>query len=141
MSRNEDRRAQAGPVPPKVSSYDFEAFYGAIAQHELRMPRCLGCGALQHPPGPMCPECNGMAFEQQLCSGRARLYSYTVIHHPPLYGFPTPHVVALAEMEEGFRLLAGLVDGDRIEIEIGMPLTLRFVEQEDGVPSYRFVAE
>src|SRR5207248_7558689 len=53
----------AAPEPPAagvlrpVISRDTEFFWAGTARHELRIERCEECGALRHPPGPMCPAC------------------------------------------------------------------------------------
>jgi len=141
VSEASNRKAEIGPLPATRSNRDFDPFYEGIRNRELHIQKCKKCGALQHPPTPMCAECNHLEFTQQLCSTRGKLYSYTTIHNPPLFGFQTPHVVALAEMEDGFRLVAALVDGHKLTLEIGMPLSLRFVDMEDGAVSYRFVSD
>ena len=44
------------PIRPAISR-DTEFFWDGITRHELRIQRCSECGALRHPPGPVCPDC------------------------------------------------------------------------------------
>ena len=45
----------AADVLRPVVSPDTAFFWDGTAAGELRIQRCGGCGALRHPPGPMCP--------------------------------------------------------------------------------------
>ena len=49
-----------GVIRP-VTSPDTEFFWAGTAAGELRVQRCGGCGALRHPPGPMCPSCGTLS--------------------------------------------------------------------------------
>ena len=66
--------------------------------------RCGGCGALRHPPGPACPRCGATRPEYLVASGRGKVYSYVVHHHPPVPGRDLPIVIALVELA-GFRVV------------------------------------
>ncbi len=47
------------PEPPMLPlvTPDTAFFWDGTATGELRVQRCAACGALRHPPGPMCPAC------------------------------------------------------------------------------------
>ena len=53
--------------------------------------------------------------------------------------FQYPNTIALVELEEGTRLVAGLLDIEREDLEIGMPLQLELVRCDDEltVPMFR----
>ena len=60
------------------------------------------CGALRHPPGPMCPALRratgpGTSWPP----GTGEVYSYVVQHHPPVPGKQLPIVVALVAAGRG----------------------------------------
>jgi uncharacterized OB-fold protein len=61
------------------------------------------------------------------------------MHYPPLPAFEYPNTIALVELAEGTRLIAGLIDIKREDIEIGMPLQLEIVRCDDEltVPMFR----
>lgn len=124
--------AAAVSAPPMVSR-DTEFFWAGTEVGELRIQKCSSCGALRHPPGPMCPRCNALDPTHIVASGLGEVYSYVVHHHPQVPGKRTPFVVALVELEEGVRMLGELVDVDPEQVKIGLPVRVRFV------PSGEFV--
>ena len=75
-------------------------------------------------------------------SGRATLYSFTVIRHalvPQLRDF-LPMVIAVVEPEgaPSARLVANLVNVAVGDVAIGMPLEIVWEDVEDGIAVYRF---
>jgi uncharacterized protein len=122
-------RTGAG-IRPLVNR-DTEFFWEGTARGELRIQRCGGCGALRHPPGPMCPSCGETRPEYVVASGEGQVYSYVVHHHPPVPGRSLPFVVALVELTEGVRMLAELVDTPPEEVHIGQAVRAGFSEVDD----------
>jgi uncharacterized protein len=122
-----------------VVTADSAIFWDAAAERRLVAQRCAGCGALRHPPRPMCPVCHSLEFEAAALSGRGTLYSYAVLHHPQHPAFDYPVLAALVDLEEGVRLVSNLVDVEAADIEIGMPLEVTFVPTVDdrSVPVFR----
>lgn len=126
---------QAPPQPairPQINR-DTAFFWEGTAKNELRIQKCGGCGALRHPPGPMCPDCHETKPEHIVASGLGEVYSYVVHHHPPVPGRTLPYVVALVELTEGVRLLAELVDTPPAEVHIGQPVRVGFVRVDDDL--------
>jgi uncharacterized OB-fold protein len=119
-----------------------EPFWIAAGQHQLVVQRCVSCGAVRHPPGPFCPTCRTQESEWMDLSGRATLYSFTVIRHalaPHLREY-LPMVIAVVEPEEApnARLVANLVEVDTQDVVIGMPLEVVWEDAGDGLAVYRF---
>jgi uncharacterized OB-fold protein len=119
-----------------------EPFWVAAARHQLTVQRCLNCAVVRHPPGPFCPKCRTQPSEWVELSGRATLYSYTVIRHalvPQLRDY-LPMVIAVVEPEGAptARLVANLVDVAVGDVVIGMPLEVVWEDAGDGVSVYRF---
>lgn len=129
--------------PPRARpgmTQDTEFFWqGLHKDNVLLIQRCVSCQQLRHPPSPMCPKCRSLEHDTVAASGKAELYSYVVLHHPPLPAFDYPNTIALVALEEGTRLLAGLIDIKHDELEIGMQLELEIVRCDDGltVPMFR----
>ena len=125
--------------PRPAINDDTRFFWEGASRGELLIQRCSSCGALRHPPGPMCPRCRSTEWDTLRASGRGRVYSFVVHHHPPVPGFRLPYVVALVELEEGTRLVANLVDVEPGAVVIGMPVEVRFVEVDADltVPAFR----
>ncbi|MFC0542037.1 bifunctional MaoC family dehydratase N-terminal/OB-fold nucleic acid binding domain-containing protein [Kutzneria chonburiensis] len=124
--------AVTASVPPLVSR-DTAFFWDGTKTGELRIQKCSACGALRHPPGPMCPRCNALDPTYVVASGLGEVYSYVVHHHPQVPGKRTPFVIALVELEEGVRMLGELHDIDPEQVKIGLPVRVRYV------PSGEFV--
>jgi len=125
------------PRPARTQDTDF--FWEGVAVGELRIQRCSGCGALRHPPGPMCPRCQSLEWDAVVSSGRGRIYSYVVAHHPPVPPFTYPNAIVLVELEEGTRLVSNLVGIDPADVTIGLPVQVEFtrVDEELVLPLFR----
>jgi uncharacterized OB-fold protein len=98
-----------GVIPPVVSR-DTAFFWEGTAARELRIQRCEDCGALRHPPGPLCTACGSASRGYVVAAGRGEVHSYVVHHHPPVPGRTPPYVVALVDLPEGVRILGEVVD-------------------------------
>jgi len=118
----------AGEVLRPVVTADTAFFWDGTARGELRIQRCGGCGALRHPPGPMCPACGADKPEYLLAAGTGEVYSYVVHHHPPVPGHQAPFVIALVQLTEGVRMVGELLGVDPDQVRVGMPVRAEFVK-------------
>ena len=110
---------------------DTQFFWDAVREHRLLIQRCASCGALRHPPRPMCPQCESLEWDTVEASGRGNVVSFVIPHHPPLPCFPEPYVVALIDLAEGTRLVSNIVGVAPDDVMIGRPVRVRF-EHFDG---------
>lgn len=124
-------------IATPLSNRDYAFFYEGLRDGKLFVQRCSGCQSVRHPPGPMCPECRSLEWQALECSGRGTIYSFTVHHYPPLPGFTLPHIIVLAEMAEGFRLVGGMAGIDPAQVVIGLPVTTEFISSGD-VATFQF---
>jgi uncharacterized OB-fold protein len=87
----------------------------------------------------MCHVCQSQDWDSVAASGRGTLYSYVIVHHPPIPGYEYPLAVGLVDLEEGTRIVSNVVDCQRDEIQIGMRLecTIRRVDDELALPLFR----
>jgi uncharacterized protein len=129
---------QAPVMRPQVSP-DTAFFWAGTHAGELRIQRCVTCGALRHPPGPMCPACGGGDVGYVVASGTGEVYSYVVHHHPPVPGKVLPLVIALVELPEGVRMVGELPGVSASEVEIGLPVRAWFDRVDDSLvlPAWR----
>ncbi len=139
-------RPQARPAPaaagavmrPQISP-DTAFFWAGTAAGELRIQRCGACGALRHPPGPMCPACGAAQRERGgetgyvVAAGTGEVYSYVVHHHPPVPGKTLPLVIALVELPEGVRVMADMPGTDPARVHVGMPVRIGFDRIDDDL--------
>ncbi len=127
--------ASPGVMRPVISP-DTEFFWAGTAAGELRIQRCDGCGALRHPPGPMCPSCGAMAAGTPghvVAAGTGEVYSYVVHHHPPVPGKKLPIVIALVQLPEGVRMTGELLGLRPEQARIGLPVRAEFIPVDDGL--------
>ncbi|EFC84660.1 MaoC family dehydratase N-terminal domain-containing protein [Parafrankia sp. EUN1f] len=132
------RRGPSGPSGPPdpdparrprpAINRDNQFFWDGTRARELRIQRCDGCGALFSPPTARCWHCGGFELGWIVASGRGRLYSHAVVHHPPAPGFRYPLPVGLVELAEGTRVVADLVGCPPAGLRVGMPVELTWVE-------------
>jgi len=129
--------AAIGPVMRPVISPDTKFFWDGMAAGELRIQRCRGCGALRHPPGPMCPGC-GQAMGAGpgdpgyvVAAGTGTVFSYVVHHHPPVPGKKLPLVIALVELDEGVRVIGEMPAVRPESVSVGMPVRIKFLRVDD----------
>lgn len=125
--------------PRPALTHDCSFFWGGTKKRRLLIQRCRSCGRLRHPPGPMCPACQSLKWDTLQARGRGHVYSFVIAHHPPIPPFEYPHAIGLIELEEGTRLIAGLVDVEPHAVRIGMPVELswREIDAELVLPVFR----
>ncbi len=125
-------------IPPSMTR-DTQFFWDGLKEHTLLVQRCAECQTLRHPPRPMCPHCNSVAWKPIESTGRGVVYSFVMPRHPMFPGFDSPYIVALVELEEGLRLVSNLCDVADRDVTIGMPVEV-FYEHFDGdlvLPQFR----
>lgn len=138
-----DRTAPEKPAAPKrmrpVRNYDTAFFWEGADDGRLLIQHCKTCDTLRHPPAPMCPHCQSLDWDAVAASGRGTVYSFVIMHYPPIPPFDYPNPIALVELEEGTRLVTQLVDVKPKDIEVGMAVEVVFSEVEDGLvlPQFR----
>ncbi|NUV58908.1 Zn-ribbon domain-containing OB-fold protein [Streptomyces sp. CAI-85] len=109
------------------------AYWDAAAEGRLLIRRCGDCGRAHHYPREFCPYCWSESVTWENASGRATLYTWSVVHRNdlPPFGERTPYVAAVVDLAEGPRMSTEVVDVR--EPRVGMVLEVRFRE---GVPVF-----
>jgi uncharacterized protein len=128
--------AASSPPRPQPGAIT-EFFWHAIKDHKLLILRCQDCGHFVHYPRPICERCLSTELAPQPVSGRAELYSYTVVMQAfhPYYVDKLPYVLAVVELAEepDLRLTTNIVDCPEDDLEIGMALEVVFREVVPGL--------
>jgi len=105
-----------------------DEFYAWCARGELRLRRCLACREWCHVPRVTCPNCASTEFAWEPVKGTGRLYTWTVVHramHPAFMG-DVPYAVVVVELDEGPRIVSGMVDCPIEALEMEMPVEVVF---------------
>jgi acetyl-CoA acetyltransferase/uncharacterized OB-fold protein len=110
-----------------------QGFWTAGSDGILRIDGCADCGALVHPPAPICQVCRSRERTAVEVSGRATVIGQTVNHHPWLPGFDPPYVIAEVALDEdpSVRLTTNIVDCDPEAVHVGQRVAVRFEQHED----------
>lgn len=106
-------------------------FWEACRRRELHASECADCAYLFLPLGPCCPRCWSSRVAPRAVSGRGRVFSFVVYRRTYHAAMPAPYVVALVELQEGPRLISNIVGCAIEEVEIDMPVRVRFEQAGD----------
>ncbi|MFB6524447.1 Zn-ribbon domain-containing OB-fold protein [Streptomyces sp. NPDC056401] len=129
---------------PEIDDFT-RPYWDAAAEGRLLLRRCGECGKAHHYPREFCPAC--WAGEDRVtwetASGRATLYTWSVIHRNdlPPFGARVPYVAAVVDLAEGPRMMTEVVGGvgaepggePGVELRVGMELEVTFREAAEGV--------
>ena len=123
--------APTGPDKPTVD-LDSAAWWDAVQDRRLMVNACASCRRHSLYPRPFCPHCGSGNVALTPASGRARLYTWTVIHQNAApFAERTPYVVAMVDLEEGPRLMTEIQDCPVDALAADMELSLTF-RDDDG---------
>jgi uncharacterized OB-fold protein len=103
-------------------------------RYRLEAEKCGSCGAIAFPPRLICPDCGGRNFVPIRLAESGRLLTYTIIRVAPA-GFEdqSPYALGIAELDDGAKLTAQVVDCDFAALKVGMRVRLEFRRiSEDG---------
>ncbi|MFF6781272.1 OB-fold domain-containing protein [Streptomyces sp. NPDC012510] len=129
---------------PDVDEFS-RTYWEAAADGRLLLRRCgaEGCGRAHHYPRESCPYCWSEDVRWEEASGRATLYTWSVVHRNdlPPFGERTPYVAAVVDLVEGPRMMTEVVgagEGGGGTLCAGMELEVVFREVGDfAVPVFR----
>lgn len=122
------------PVPDAVT----EPFWEAAREGRLLIQGNPKSGVAQWYPRVHCLDDWDTAPEWITASGRATLYSYTVVPKSDFIGLPAPYVFAIVELEEGVQMETTLTGVDPSQVKIGMALEVAFEPADAQFPIPRF---
>lgn len=125
------------PVPDP----ETQQFWDATKQGTLLIMHCNRCDEPYFYPRPFCPRCWSEDVEWREASGRATLYTWSVVHNNDLPPWPdrVPYVAAVVDLEEGPRMMTIVTDCDPDDLEMGMDLVVDFEDYDEDitVPVFR----
>lgn len=99
------------PILPNITDENAPYWRSARA-HALKMPFCMACERAFYPVQVRCPRCLGDRVEWRQVSGRARIYSWIIVHqvYDAAFAPRVPYITAVVELEEGPRLVTNIVN-------------------------------
>ncbi|MFF7182014.1 OB-fold domain-containing protein [Streptomyces sp. NPDC008121] len=127
---------------PDVDAFT-RPYWDAAAAGRLLLRRCGACGRAHHYPREFCPHCWSEDGGWETASGRATLYTWSVVHRNdlPPFGARVPYVAAVVDLAEGPRMMTEVVDVPETDLRVGMELEVGFRAEGDvTVPVFRAAA-
>jgi uncharacterized protein len=120
---------------------ETQPFWDAAADGRLLLRRCAACGNAHFYPRSFCPECWSEDVSWEEASGRATLYTWSVVYSNdlPPFGERVPYVAAVVDLAEGPRMMTNVVDCAFDALAVGMDLTVTFEQRTDdlALPVFR----
>ncbi|HEX3954822.1 MAG TPA: Zn-ribbon domain-containing OB-fold protein [Stellaceae bacterium] len=119
-----ERKIAAPPVNPETQPY-----WDAAAQGKLLFKKCTSCGEPHFYPRNLCPFCFSDKTEWVEASGKATVYTYSVMRRAPV-----PYAIAYVTLAEGPMMMTNIVDCDLNGITCGQAVKLVFKPSDGGPP-------
>jgi enoyl-CoA hydratase/carnithine racemase/uncharacterized OB-fold protein len=118
-----------------------KAFWEGTKQGKLLIQHCMGCNANIFYPRKVCPECWSGDLAWIPSSGKAKVYTFTVMLDmvEPKFMADLPYVLAMVDLDEGVRMTTRIVDCKPEDVRIGMDVEVIFddVAPECSLPLFR----
>jgi len=121
------------PIPKPNA--DTAPFWEACKEGRLLYQQCSACHTVQFFPRQHCTHCMATSLEWKDSSGIGRVYSHTTVYRAPSSAFKadTPYVIALVDLEEGFRLMVDMIETPIEKVTIGAPVNIVFRSSGDAI--------
>ncbi len=121
----QSRRIFPPPVTPET-----KRFWDAAAKGKLLYGWCNACNEPHYFPRSLCPFCFSDNVTWKEASGRAKIYTYSIMRRTQT----APFVIAYVTLDEGPSLLTNIVDAKIDEVRIGAAVSVVFKASEGGAP-------
>lgn len=114
---------------------ETQPYWDAAKEGRLLIRRCNACKRAYFYPRDFCPTCWSEDVSWEEASGRATLYTWSVVRRNDLPPWPerVPYVAAVVDLEEGPRMMTNVEGCELDELTIGMPLVVDFRADTDEI--------
>jgi uncharacterized OB-fold protein len=133
--------APARPLP--IPTAETARYWEAALAGRLEIQYCRSCARHQFYPRRFCTQCLSADIDWVQASGSGHIYTYTVCHVAghPAFESRVPYAIAIVELAEGVRMLAGIVDSDLTRIAVGTPVEVCFerISDDCALPMFRLL--
>lgn len=114
------------PLPrPNVQT---QPYWDGAAVGALRYQCCAACGHVQRIPRSLCEQCRSIQLDWGDSQRIGTVLTFTTVYRAPLPAFKemVPYVIAIVDMDEGFRVMANALPQCRNGMEIGARVRVGF---------------
>jgi len=120
-----------------------EIWWKGVEEDRILFQTCDACGAVNFYPRIRCVKCLSSKLAWRESTKQGTVYACTRVHRAPSADLAdqAPYYVVLADMDDGFRLMARLRKSSGQDIAVGSRLTVVFEETGKGrkVPCFEAV--
>jgi uncharacterized OB-fold protein len=127
-----DLEAYARNHPAPLKDEAAAPFFEGAAEERFLLPCCPACDLWLPPVATACVRCLGQVVWSE-ASGRARVFSWTVIHNaPPAFQTETPYVIAEIELEEGPHLETRVLGVEPAAVRVDLAVEAAYCHPPEG---------
>ena len=121
------------PRPVPLADQDSRLYWEAANRGTLLVQRCNACGKAQFYFRSLCHHCQSEDLGTEPSKGLGSVASFSIVYRPPMACFKPdlPYVVALVDVDEGFRFMTNIVNCDPASVHIGQRVRVLF-QRIDG---------
>ena len=114
------------PIP--AATADTREFWDACGRGELMYQVCGSCAGVQFYPRRHCAACQADELEWRHSAGLGAVYSHTTVYRAPTPAFKAdvPYVIALVDLDEGFRMMVNILGCEPSAVAIGSRMRIVF---------------
>ena len=108
-------------IPLPKPNADTRPYWDGAAAGKLLYQYCLSCNQAQFYARGFCIHCHGNGLEWRESAGHGTVATFTHVFRAPTPAFKAmaPYVIALVDLDEGFRMMVNIVEGDPAAVAIG----------------------
>ena len=119
------------PLPELTPANSW--FWTSGGDGRLRIQGCGDCGALVHPPVPICQKCRSRERVATVVSGRGTVVAFTVNQHQWSPAFEPPYAIANVALDEDptVHLTTNVVGCDPFDVHVGQKVAVCFEQHDD----------
>lgn len=129
---------------PRFPEINTQNYWEGCQAGELRYQTCDDCNEVVFTPRMHCTACGGTNLSVKVSKGEGTVYTYSVVRQNRMPAFIDlgAYAVAHIDLDEGFRMLSGIVgvDDPTTGISIGQRVKVEFEKQDEGdypIPLFR----
>lgn len=126
------------PLPsPTVAT---QPFWDALSEHKLMLQQSKKTGKVIYYPRAVSPYGPKDTLTWVECSGKGRVYSFTVARRPtaPQWADDGPYVIAMVKLKEGAVVTANILNCAPEDVRVGMKVRALFVDVTPEVTLLQF---
>jgi uncharacterized OB-fold protein len=114
------------PEPTPVS----QPFWDGLREHKLVLQRSKKTGKVVYYPRVVSPYGPKDTLEWVECSGKGKVYSFTIARRPtaPQWAADGDYAIAIVQLKEGARLTANIIHCEPAAVKVGMKVKAVFVD-------------